>query len=359
MKLKMLLGWLVASGLANAQVRVSEPIPQEGPAPLKYSAPSTNGSSPTTVVANGQQQGSGPSQQQGGGVVLPPKNPNDGLPREVFNQIVSTQIPLSPSQIKELNMIGDAAKKAHAERPRVMPAPVSRTISQNFSSGRVPELIRLAPDFTTSMVFVDSSGAPWPVTRVVVGNKNSIIVPELEGAVGAALKAPTSILTIYPAEDYVSTSISVLLEGAPSPINFILSAGQPSVDMRVDVLLAQRGPKSVAPIIEGNVSGSMLHPDFSAFIDGVPPKSAMQLRSDNSDVKAWIYGDKMILRTQIAIKSPFVFRKARGADGTTVFEVARSSSVVGAIDGRLISIGISGFPPPAIEALAKLQNKAQ
>lgn len=351
MKQAMFLSLMMFTGISTAQVKVAE-IPAAGPAPLQYSKPSASENNGITESRPNQ----GQKQAQVTGVAEKPKDGTEGLPREVFNQIVSQQLPLSPDDIKKLHSIEDKTKQAHAARTRVMPAPISSTMSQDFSSGNVPSLIRLAPDFTTSLVFVDSSGAPWNVARVIVGNKKAVNIPELEGAVGAALKTPTNIITLSPTEDYISTNISILLEGAPSPINYILSSGQPAVDMRIDILLRTRGPNAVAPVASASLGTISIPSEFSGFLDGIAPKGSVALKADNPDVKAWIYGDKMVVRTKIAIKSPFIFRRVTGADETTVFEVARSSAIVGTLNGRMITIGISGFPPPQIEALAKLQN---
>lgn len=323
----------------------------KAPAPLTYTNGSSSKVQTSPVEAPGQQVAKAPQKTAS-------LEPGDGLlSREVFNRVMASQLPLSVDQIKELHIVEDNVKKAHAARPHVMPAPVSRTLQLDFSPGKAPALIRLAQDLTTTLVFVDSSGAPWNILRAIIGSKDSVVVPELEGAVGGAIKAQTNMITLSPTGDYVSTSISILLEGAPGPINLILSSGQPAVDMRVDILLQARGPLALAPTVKTYASGGVAPADFAAFLDGVPPKSSAMLKVDNPDVKAWIYGDKMIVRTQVSVKSPYVFRTARSADGTAVYEVARSSVVIGTLEGKLISINVSGFPPPQVEAISRAQDK--
>lgn len=335
--------------LGASAVAVEGPLAQ--PAAMQYEAPSLGRTSP------GPGRVAAPA---GAPAVAPVVAPlvaapavAPGLPRDLFDSVLSTQVPLSPAQIKELHIAEDNIKRAHSARPRVMPSPVSRTVTQSFAPGRSPEIIRLASDFTSTLVFTDSSGAAWPAVRVIVGSKGAVRIPELEDAAGGALKAPTNILTVSPLEDYVSTNVTVLLQGAPAPLTLMLVSGQPSLDMRVDVSVQARGPNAVAPSFEGGVPNVSLPAAFSAFLDGVPPAGSQALKSDNGDVEAWVYGDRMMVRTRLALLSPYVFRRAVSADGTAVFEVAQSSVVLGMSQGRVISVGISGFPPPSIEALRK------
>ena len=352
------------------------------PAPLMYAAPSVNGTQPVKQVTptTGQQttgQVSQPVQPQNSyststmpqgspsavpaaqsSVSTSDATPGKGLPLDVFNKMLNNQLPLSPEQIQSLHKSEDDIKRAHAKSARTMPDPISRSIQQSLSPGKNPNIIRMASNFPTTLVFTDSSGAPWPVQKIIVGNKDGIDVPELDGSSGAALKTPTNIITLILKDEYASNSVTFLLEGAKAPIFMMLATAQPFVDVRVDVSVSARGPNAVAPKIDGGTQpGISLPSAFSAFLDGTPPDGSQRLKSDNPEVEAWIYEDKMMLRTRLEVLSPYVFRKASSSDGTSVFEVAQASVVLCLRNGRTMSIGLDGFPPPNIEALRKATSR--
>lgn len=352
--LSLLIGTMVAviSVAANAQQPPpSSPAPVAAPqaAPMQYVQPA-----PPANTMPGQ---AGQPAQQGQQMVTKPPAPapavGEGLPREVFNEIVSGALPLSPDQVKSLHKAEDDVKKAHAARPYKMPAPVSRTMTQSLEPGKAPEIVRLEQEFTTTLVFTDSSGAPWLVQKVIPGNKDAVIVPELEGSVGGSLKTPTNIITLSPTDEYVSTNITFLLEGAPAPITMMLVSGQPSLDVRLDVMVRARGPHAQTAAVEGNANTVNLPAEFSAILDGVPPKNARELKTDSPDTFAWVINDKMYVRTSLNLLSPYVYRRAKAPDGTTVYETPEASVVLLMNSGKVASVNISGFPPPALEALRK------
>lgn len=329
------------------------------PAQVTYEKPGLSGTVPPP--AGSQAQGGQMSDK--GAIPMPGSNQPMVqvpaiLPVDVMSKISEKLLPLMPEEIKQLHKKEDDTKRAHAERAHIMPRPVSRSIAQTFAPGQSPAVIRLAPDFTTTVVFTDSSGAAWPVKRVIVGNKESIQIPELDGSAGAALKTETNIITLTPLQDYISTNITFLLEGASAPVTMMLVSGQPELDMRLDVSLRSRGPNAVAASLESSIPNTNLPVAFSAFLDGVPPDSSKSLKSSNAEIEAWVYNDKMMVRTKLELLSPYVYRRAKSPDGTGVFEVAQSPVVLVISNGRTASVNLSGFPPPNIEALRKALDKS-
>lgn len=342
----VLLAVLCAS-FANAQS--SQPTPPPGASALEYTAPPPPRG---TSLSTAQPAAASASPAAG---QYAPHNPANGLPKDVFDQVVGDTLPFSPKQVKELKQKENDVVKAHAARPTRMPKPSSGTRSISLSAGKAPEIIRLAADFTTTLVFTDSSGAAWPVQRVIVGNKLAVTVPELEGAEGAggALPAPTSIISLVPMIDYVNTNMTVLLQGAPAPITFVIVSNQPSMDMRLDYVVQGRGPNSPEPTFESAIGNTKLPLEFSQLLDGVAPKDAVRLKVDSPLADAWLWGGRMLVRSRFTVISPQVFQRGMAADGTGVYGTVKTSEIRLMHNGKVELVRVSGFPSPVAEAARK------
>lgn len=336
---------LLALIVAHAKAQ-QPPPPMNGapnaPAKMEYAQPSPGKS---VISPNGGPEITTGQQKQ-------PKA-GEGLPRDVFDSVISTTLPISPGQVKELHRIEDNVKKAHAARIGVMPSPVSRTTTQGFASGKSPEIIRLATDFSSSMVFTDATGAAWPVASIIIGNKDQLQIPELEGAVGGVLKEPINIFSLVPMQDYISTSISVRLVGAPAPLSFMVVSNQPYLDVRLDVSVLGRGPNAKQGTFESKSSNESMPAEFTSLLDGILPDGARALKTDSNVASATLIGDKLLVKTKLNILSPYVFKKGSSADGTSVYEVAKSSVLMLMDNGKVLTVNLSGFPPPSLAQIKK------
>ncbi|MCX7126089.1 MAG: hypothetical protein NTU49_10250, partial [Gammaproteobacteria bacterium] len=90
--------------------------------------------------------------------------------RAAFTQVVRNLMPLDPGQILMLRDMFDQSQRAVAQYPGTPPKPTSSSVLVNMSPGASPPVIRLRSGYVTSLVFLDSTGQPWPVVGYDLGN---------------------------------------------------------------------------------------------------------------------------------------------------------------------------------------------
>lgn len=279
----------------------------------------------------------------------PQVKPGAGMSPEDFAAMLNRTLPLSESQIREVNKQADVTRRARNARVGPAPRPVSVSARVTLDAGANPHVLRLAQDTVTSVVFTDVTGAPWNVMRVVSGAKDMLDVSQKDG------ETRTNMFTISPKDEYVSTNLAVFLEGAPAPIMMAIETNQANVDFRVDVSVQARGPAAVMPVISRGLTDSV-PAELISMVAGVTPNQARPLKvvaSDVPDVQAWVLGTRMFVRTRANILTPAVPKDgkvATGADGTKVYELPISPEVRLMSGGTVGRLQLSGFPPPAFLA---------
>jgi len=90
-----------------------------------------------------------------------------------FEQLQKQMFPMTPKQIQEMRKKYQDMELAKITSARTPPKPVATSQFVNLSPGSTPPVIRLAQGFVTSLVFLDSSGAPWPISAYDVGDPSS------------------------------------------------------------------------------------------------------------------------------------------------------------------------------------------
>lgn len=273
---------------------------------------------------------------------LTPKN-TAGLPPDIFRGVLDTVMPLSPPQVKEIARDQDKIKRVRVANPGKMPTPISQSIKVSLAPGRAAHVVRLSANMVTNIVFTDVTGAPWPIKRLVLGNESAFGYPTgLEASV-------TNILPLYVIEEYGTSNLSVLLEGAAAPIVMTLLTGQKEVDFRLDMNVQGRGPNAKAPVLSVNAQDTASAPtDLVSILDGIPPAGSVALVSSDSEVQGWSLGGRVFVRAKMNLASPRALKAASSADGTRVYEIQETPSLLFIANGNTTKVRLSGFPPPAV-----------
>lgn len=317
---------LIAS-IASATTFAQQPAPSQQPA-VQNQAPSANGPSAPAI------------------------KPGQGLPPNLFADVLDTQMPLSEGQVRELNRQADKIKKARSARPDVMPSPVSQTLSISLAPGKASQVVRLAANMVTTLVFTDVTGAPWPIAKIIMGNDSAFGVPE------GIESLNTNMLPIFVKEEYGTTNLTILLKDAPAPIVMTLVTGQREVDYRLDLTVQARGPNAKAPVMSDSFGeGTAVSTDLVAILDGIAPSGSTLLRTSHPEVQAWAYGKKVYVRTRMNLLSPRNLNSASSADGTKVYEIVQTPVVMVLSGGKVISVSLAGMPAPTHAAQALVADK--
>lgn len=259
---------------------------------------------------------------------------NTDLERSAFIKMLHNIMPLSPDQISTLHRLFDETQRAVAKYPGTPPKPTSSSIVVNMSPGATPPIVRLRAGYVTSMVFLDSTGQPWPIVGYDLGNPQSFnIQPSVPDG-------KSNTMLIQTTTKYRSGNLAVMLKGESTPVMLTLMPGQRAVDYRVDLRVPGLGPNAVVAM---DGLPSMENPKLLNFLDGIPPSGAKRLKVVGAPAQAWLYFGHVFLRTRVTILSPGWISSVSSPDGTHVFELDKTPVILASQRGQMVQLSIKGF----------------
>lgn len=251
---------------------------------------------------------------------------------QAFRQLIDKITPLTPNQIIELRKNQDKSQRAVATLPYTPPKPVSSTLRVDLSPGMTPPVIRLAPGFVSSVVFVDSTGQPWEISDYSLGNPKNFNIQ---------WDRKTNTLFIQSLTAYSSANLAVRLATLDTPVMLSLVSNQRDVDYRVDLQVNGRGPKALPPVVSDLAPAPQ--PFLLSVLDGVPPTGSQELQVTGGPGRAWIQNNRLIFRSSLAVLSPAWSSKVSSPDGTHVYELPQTPLILASQDGKTIKIELKGF----------------
>jgi|GEM_PF-770743 intracellular multiplication protein IcmK len=323
--------WLKTNGYPADQTVAPPPVPASPGQTLYYSQTETN--RPSTPRAHPTAPSFAEEQQAMIESAPPGKFKPDADSTLAFNQLLKQNMPLAPGQVVQLRQQIDVAQRAAAIPANIPPKPVSSTLMINLAPGTTPPAVRLAQGYVSSLVFVDSTGSPWPIAAFDIGNPK---------AVNIQWDGKSNILIIQAVSPYSDGDIVVRLVGLPTPVTLELVSGQRVVDYRVDIHVSGIGPNAkdlpVGTPLPGTANQLLL-----GVLDGVAPPGSRTLSVTGADCEAWLLGEKMYLRTRLTVLSPGWMGKMMSPDGMQAYELPKTSSVLVSKFGEPAELKIEGF----------------
>ena len=253
-----------------------------------------------------------------------------------FDSLKQNAFPLSPGQIKILrDMLDDTQRASAAEPYDSPPEPVSSSLMVNLSPGSTPPAIRLYRGFVSSLVFVDTTGAPWPIVAYDLGNPSAFNI---------AWNNKDNLLMVQAQTGYNYGNLAVKLKDLDTPVMLTLVPGQKAVDYRVDLRVMARGPNAKSSYSgSGNLIPAGANPVLLNILDAVPPQGAKPLQIPEETAQAWLYQDKIYLRTEYTLLSPAWVAKLSSADGMNAYELIKTPLVLLSRHGKTVQTKIEGF----------------
>lgn len=323
-------------------------LPEQPPAPSPVLANVAPQSLPPTLI-NQLNQGPPPATQESV-VQSPPMSyrqlqeamlhaaPPAGIPpnpyaAEAFKSMMQQNMPMTPEQVVRLRQLIDTSQRAAAIPAMVPPKPVSTTLMINLSPGATPPAIRIAQGYVTSLVFVDSTGTSWPIASYDIGDAKATTI-QWDGK--------SNILLIQAISPYSDSNLVIRLVGLPTPITLELVSGQRVVDYRTDIHVAGIGPNTTE-LPTGTPLPNSANQLLLSILEGVAPGGSKQLAVTGGDCQAWLFGEKMYLRTRLTVLSPGWIGRMTSPDGMYAYEIPKTSSVLVSQYGDPIELKIEGF----------------
>ncbi len=252
---------------------------------------------------------------------------------QAFQSVVQQAVPLTPDQILQLKYLYSQTQRASEAPPAPPPVPTSTTETVNLAPGAVPPVVRLSQGFITSLVFVDATGAPWPIAAYDLGNPSAFNIQ---------WDKTNNILMIQAKDGYTYANMAVKLQDLPTPVMVTLIPGQQVVDYRVDMRIRQEGPHAKA-VPTGSGLPGQADPVLLGILDGVPPSGAIALKIQGGQAQAWQSGNKLLIRTRATLISPGWIATMSSADGTNAYLLQQAPTVLVSDSGALEQLSIKGF----------------
>jgi intracellular multiplication protein IcmK len=252
---------------------------------------------------------------------------------DAFNTLMKEVLPLSPDQIMQLHKFYDLTQQAKAASPSTPPTPHFSSTVVNLEPGSIAPVVRLAAGFVTSLLFIDATGAAWPITAYSIGDPQNFNIQ---------WDQKSNAMFIQSLKQYSHGNLAVRLNGLDTPIMITLVSGQKNVDFRVDLQIQGRGPDAKAAVIETTFH-SNVNPVLINILDGVPPRGSIKLAVSGDHGEAWLADNKIYFRSRLTVLSPAWIGTVSSPDGMHVYELMLTPYIVASQNGRTVDIKLAGL----------------
>lgn len=241
---------------------------------------------------------------------------------QAFNNMVNQMLPMTPEQIEKLREVFSATQVASATPPGVPPKPTTTSLTVNLSPQAVPPVIRLGAGYISSLVFMDSTGQPWPIEAYSLGDPTAFNIQwDHKG----------NTLLVQSITFYKRSNLAVILKDLNTPIMVTLLAGQTAVDYRVDLRVPGIGPNAV--FIQNNLP-EVANPVLLDVLNGIPPRGSKTIKVSGGDCQAWKLNNKLYLRTTLDVISPAWQATMSSIDGTHAYELQPAPVILALQHGK-------------------------
>lgn len=254
-----------------------------------------------------------------------------------------------------------ARQKSEIMEQVIQPVPArmrteSRTL--HVTPGAAPQVVKLTAGYSSTIVFQDVTGAPWPVLSMILGapsafsatqprTERAVVAPEGQKTEQTATNVTSNIINIVPLTQRASSNLVVNLEDCPYPVIIHLLTessikGKRSADALVVFQLDKGGPKAIEPQLGPSLSESIT-PELLGFVHGVPPANAILLKIDPPvpGVRVWKHNGRIFLRTVHSLVWP-AWHGSAGGEDQRVYILPPTQSAVLSVDGSQQKIVIRG-----------------
>lgn len=252
---------------------------------------------------------------------------------QAFGSMVNQLLPMSPDQIAKLREIFTETQRAAATPAGVPPKPTTTSLIVNLSPQAAPPVIRLGAGYISSLVFMDSTGQPWPIAAYSIGDPNAFNIQwDKKG----------NTLLVQSSSFFKRSNLAVILKDLNTPVMLTLLAGQAAVDYRVDLRIPGIGPNAM--FVQSGLP-DVANPELLDVLNGVPPPGSKHLKVVGGDAQAWLKNNHLYLRTSLDVISPAWQAIMTSIDGTHAY-LMQSAPVILALQrgkDKTLTLTIEGI----------------
>lgn len=257
-----------------------------------------------------------------------------GSPKDQnYQDLMKQQFPLSPEQIKLFRQISNSYEQSVQDQVR-NPTPIMSTRAVNLDPGSTPPPVRISTGYVSTLLFLDETGAPWPIKAYDIGNPTAFSIQ---------WDKESNLMMVQGLVPYANTNIVVLLHGLDTPVILNFVNDQKKVDYRLDLRIAGLGPKAATPMIKSNIPATD-NSILMSLLDGIPPEQAKPIQVSGGTASVWLFGDsELLIRTRLTVLSPSYTSSMRSADGMKVYRMPKTPVIMASKDGNTYQLAVEGY----------------
>ncbi len=248
---------------------------------------------------------------------------------EGFNDAIDRAFPMTPEMIRRYREIFEENERAALGRPEPRAETSSALVS--LAPGEPAPLLRVSPSIASVISFHDVTGSAWPIAEYVLGNDEDFEAQHLGGN--------SNNIVLTPGARVGFTNLVVVLEEHDRPVTIRISVDGEVADHRFDVQMTRPGPRAAVNDAVGATREIAEAGDglLLAAIGGVDmPGDAKPVAVAGADVRGWILGDDLYLRSRHPLMSPSWTGSMVGPNGVRAYRMDPVSAALFSVDGRIV-----------------------
>ena len=256
------------------------------------------------------------------------------LPDREVGRAIREGLPLTAEQIEKILALLSAYRETVARASQPAPKLRSREVELTLDASETAPVVAIQMNYTSSVVFHDATGEPWPV--------ETFRVTESFGP-GDAHEGDHGVF-MTPEQRYLHGNAVVELAGLSTPIVLELASGSGVVDGRLLVRVPRPGPNADPVVVERTEQFGPGDPVISAFLHGLVPEGArrIKVRGGTRRDRAWRLEDALYLRTAKTLLAPQPLASERGANGDTVYRLSDTPYALVSWEGARLRLEFGG-----------------
>lgn len=264
------------------------------------------------------------------------------LPNPKIDVVTEAINETSPMNAEQLRQFKDEMLKRSKELTTVPGGPYeingTRMVSLNFAPGSKVETVNVGLGMGASVQFLDRRGSPIAIDAVKAFSPAfSVGVQDVE----TEKNSGSSSFYIEANSVTGAGNVIIRLVDIPNPIMLRVEVGKSD---RVDGVVQAIVPHLVQsnralPGERAEADNGLYLVEMQAFLAGIPVDGAVEINVKNvAGVTAWMWHEKLYVRTIHTIFSPGYFRRQAAADGTAVYEMPLTSLARMGMSGKEVEV---------------------
>lgn len=245
--------------------------------------------------------------------------------------------PMTPEEIRVLRerlYNTEAASNA----PLMSPSLKIRTAVVNIEEN-APVDVNVVDSYTSSVVFFDQTGAPWPIEGKVLGNDqafDSTVTGEGKNVVVFSIKKP-----------FAESNALVFLKGVHMPVVLRLKGGASVVDSRFSVMVPKSGPEAKAqPFVGKKMQETSA--ELLAFLNGDRVEGAVKYQLQGVTGEVFEYGGALYVKSRASLMSPAWLDSLSSPAGFNVYKLQPVTTLRFSVDGKMVPAKVERYYAPEI-----------